>query len=62
MDRWDMLIIAVAAYIATIALVRLMAARRDHLVEQVRQQIEQQRTAQQSAARPASEDSDRGAA
>lgn len=61
MDRWDVLIIASAAYIAVMTLVRLMAARRNQLVDQVRQQIGQQRV-QQQAATPEEEDSDRGAA
>ena len=51
MDRWDLLIIAGAAYVAMVALVRLMAARRDHLVQQVRDQIDRQR-AQRGAPQP----------
>jgi hypothetical protein len=39
MDRWDVLILAVAAYVAVMTLVRLMAHRRNELVGQVRQQI-----------------------
>ncbi len=61
MDRWDIMIIAGAGYVAVTALVRLMVARRNHLVDQVRQQIEQQRV-QQAAKKPADEDADRGAA
>ena len=49
LDRWDLLIVAVAAYVAIMALVRLMAVRRDHLVGQVRRQIEQQRARQGQA-------------
>ena len=49
MDRWDLLIIAGALYVAVVALVRLMAARRDHLVRQVREQINQQRAQQGGA-------------
>jgi len=62
MDRWDILIIAGAGYLATVALVRLMAARRDQLVQQVRKQVEQQRAQQKKAAKPTEEDADRGAA
>jgi hypothetical protein len=40
MDRWDVLIVAVAAYVAVMTLVRLMTHRRDELVGQVRQQID----------------------
>ena len=61
MDRWDIMILAGAGYVAVTALVRLMAARRNHLVDQVRQQMEQQR-AQQATKKPANEDADRGAA
>ncbi len=61
MDRWDILIIAGATYVAVMTLVRLMVARRNHLVDQVRQQVEQQR-GQQTAKKPVDEDADRGAA
>lgn len=40
MDRWDWLIYAAAGYVAVTTLVRLMAHRRNELIEQVRQQIE----------------------
>jgi hypothetical protein len=39
MDRWDVLIVAVAGYVAVMTLVRLMARRRNELVGQVRQQM-----------------------
>jgi len=61
MDRWDILIIAGAGYVAVMTLVRLMVARRNHLIDQVRQQVEQQR-GQQTAKKPVDEDADRGAA
>jgi len=63
MDRWDILIIAGAAYVAVMTLVRLMVARRNHLIDHVRQQVEQQR-AQQGPKKTANEDEDanRGAA
>ena len=60
MDRWDVLIIAAAGYVAVMTLIRLMAARRNHLIDQVRQQVEQQR--HQQSAEPASEEVERGAA
>ena len=60
MDRWDFIIVAAGGYIAIMTLIRLMAARRNQLVDQVRQQVEKQRNQQQST--PASEESDRGAA
>lgn len=39
MDRWDVLIVGAAAYVAVMTLVRLMTRRRDDLVGQVRQQM-----------------------
>ena len=42
MDRWDLLIIAIAGYVAVMSLVRLMARRRNQLVDQVREQIKAQ--------------------
>ena len=66
MDRWDIMILAGAGYVAVTALVRLMAARRNHLVDQVRQQMEQQRgqptSAEQQARQAANDAADRGAA
>jgi hypothetical protein len=44
MDRWDLLIIFAAGYVAVTTLVRLMAGRRNQLVDQVRSQLQQQRT------------------
>ena len=43
MDRWDMVLLAVAGYVAVLSLVRLMARRRNELVKQVREQIVQHR-------------------
>jgi hypothetical protein len=42
MDRWDVLIVVVAGYLAIMALVRLMAHRRAEVINQVRHQIAQQ--------------------
>ncbi len=42
MDRWDMLIMAGAAYVAIMSLVRLMAHRRNTLVAHMRDQIANQ--------------------
>ncbi len=39
MDRWDVLIVAVAGYVAILSLTRLMANRRNELIEQAREQI-----------------------
>lgn len=53
MDRWDVLIIAVATYVAITALVRLMVRRRDELVAQVRQQITELQKKKKKAAKQA---------
>jgi hypothetical protein len=42
-DRWDVALFAAAVYIAVMALVRLMAARRDRLVADVQQQLDAER-------------------
>ena len=43
MDRWDILLLAVGVLVAVSSLVRLMRARRDLLVGQVKQQLEAHR-------------------
>jgi hypothetical protein len=43
MDRWDLLIVLIAGYVAVMSLVRLMARRRNELINHVQQQIEEQR-------------------
>ena len=42
MDRWDVLVILFAGYVAITALVRLMARRRNQVLDHVRQEIDQQ--------------------
>ncbi|MCH2596295.1 MAG: hypothetical protein MKZ95_10900 [Pirellulales bacterium] len=42
MDRWDVLILMGAGYVGVMVLVRLMAVRRNQLVDQVRRQLEGQ--------------------
>lgn len=39
-DPWSVAVLAVAAYIAVTALVRLMARRRDQLLEQFRKHLQ----------------------
>ena len=53
MDRWDVLIIFFAGYVAVMTLVRLMAKRRNQLVDQVRGQLEEQQAKKREAARQA---------
>jgi hypothetical protein len=40
MDRWDVLIVFVGGYVAVMTLVRLMTARRNQLVNEVREQMD----------------------
>jgi hypothetical protein len=55
MDQVDVLMISVAAYVAVVSLVRLMAARRDDVIRQIRAEIERRRA---EAAARAEEDRD----
>jgi hypothetical protein len=43
MDSWDVTLLVVAAYLAIVALVRLMARRRNQVIEQYNQQAEQEK-------------------
>jgi hypothetical protein len=43
LDGWDIALILIATYIAVMALVRMMARRRDQLVADVRRQIDARR-------------------
>jgi hypothetical protein len=49
MDKIDVLLVAGAAYIAVVALVRLMAARRDQVIRHLRAEIAKQRAAKAAA-------------
>jgi hypothetical protein len=42
MDRWDVIIILVAGYVAVMSLVRLTARRRNQTLEQIHDQISEQ--------------------
>ena len=61
MDRWDVFIILVAGYVAVTTLVRLMARRRNQVLEQVHEQIEAQRPKKKKQPEEAKQ-KDRGAA
>jgi hypothetical protein len=39
MDNWDVTLLIVAAYLAIVALARLMARHRDQMIEDLRRQI-----------------------
>lgn len=65
MDRWDVLIILAAGYVAIMSLVRMMAGRRNQVVDHVREEIANQRSKAKKKPKqrkdPAA-DADRGAA
>ncbi|MEO2046408.1 MAG: hypothetical protein ABGX16_07525 [Pirellulales bacterium] len=46
MDRWDLLLIGIAGYVAVMALVRLMAGRRNKVIEQFHQDAKRQAATQ----------------
>ncbi|TWT85766.1 hypothetical protein Pla123a_05730 [Posidoniimonas polymericola] len=50
LDRWDMALLAGAVIAATWKLMALMAVRRNRIVAQVQQQIDQQRELQKQQA------------
>ncbi|WP_428306967.1 hypothetical protein [Lacipirellula sp.] len=58
-DRFDLLMFAVAGYVAIVTLVRLMITRRDEVVGYLRTELERQAVA---AAAAAEEEEDRDAA
>ena len=45
LDRWDVALLLLAAYVAVMTLVRMMIRRRDQLVSDVRQQLEDRKKA-----------------
>jgi hypothetical protein len=61
MDRFDMLMFAVAAYVAVVTLVRLMISRRDEVVGYLRTDLERQ-AAEAAAIAAEEEEEDRDAA
>jgi hypothetical protein len=61
LDRWDLGLLAVAAYVAVMSLVRLMRARRDQLVADVQRQV-QVRKKQSRAAQAEQESENQNAA
>ncbi len=42
MDRWDVIIILVAGYVAVMTLVRLMSSRHNQMLVQIREQLTKQ--------------------
>lgn len=59
-DRFDLLMFAIAGYVAIVTLVRLMITRRDEVVGYLRTELERQAAA--AAAQAAEEEQDRDAA
>jgi hypothetical protein len=44
MDRWDVLLAAIATYVAVVSLVRLMANRRNEVLAKIRDELAKQRS------------------
>lgn len=62
MDRWDVLIVIVAGYVAAVTLVRLMAHRRNELVARIRDEFAKQQAAKAAAQAAAEEAAEQEAA
>ncbi len=62
MDRWDAILIIIAAYVSIISLVRLMANRRNDLVAKIRDEIVRQRATAKSKLPETPEQQDQDAA
>jgi hypothetical protein len=58
MTRSDIVLLAIAAYVAVMTLVRLMKQRRDVLVADVQQQVSAQRRTKRRQQRAAEQDRD----
>jgi len=56
MDRWDVLIILGAGYLAVMTLARMMARRRNQVVDHVREKIAENRGAKRPAKDPVKKD------
>jgi hypothetical protein len=44
MDNWDITLLVIAGYFAVMGLMRLMARRRDQVLNQLQQQIEEEQS------------------
>ncbi len=62
METWDIALLVVAGYVATYGLARLMTRRRDQLIEQFREQMEENGTQTRNADAKSSESRKRQAA
>lgn len=60
MSRTDIILLAIAAYVAVMALVRLMKSRRDALVADVQRQVDARRRRGRAAGEGAGENRDAG--
>lgn len=49
MDNWTIALLVIAAYLAVMALVRLMIRRRDQLLNRFREEMEAERQAQRGS-------------
>ena len=51
MDAWDLVLLIVVSYLAVMALVKLMLARRDQVVKDLRMQLDEQMRQRKLAAK-----------
>ena len=58
MDRWDGIIIFVAGYVAIMSLVRMMAKRRNQVVDYVRGKIAENRGSKSPTQKPNEKDNE----
>jgi hypothetical protein len=56
MDGWDLALLAVVGYVAVAAMVRLMLARRDRSLADLREQLAREKRRRKKAKKPASRD------
>lgn len=50
MDTWDWALLGAASYVGVMTLVRMMRARRDQVVQHLREQVQHERERQQAEA------------
>ena len=55
MNAWDVAVLVAAAYVAAMALVRLMIRRRDRMLEEFREQLEAEKKRKQAKQREEAE-------
>ena len=51
MDRWDVVVLVIAGYVAVTALVRLMIRRRDQLLDELRRSVKMSKKHKEASVR-----------